>query len=392
MNISLQKFFTLFVLLILGSMLLIISGCSNTEGSANSNESSSEQKVSSSSEQKISSNSNSLVNPDDYSGTDIEKLQQAFDVASKNHENFVQTKIILYREYDITGGSIKFNISDYTRTPIIITGFGGGFYKNDSGPMFTALQRNTSEITFNDVYFRSTSGKGTYISRGNALINVNFNSCNFKQMDSIMIAKGTDEREFGSLGFIQNIHLNNCNIFEGDGNLFECEAYYGLYLDGVTIENRSGDCILQTKQTGGNEYKSCYQVNITNCLIEGIKGNVASIYSSESFNINGNYFEDNTGNIVVNSQNEIMGLNISGNRLFNSSEINSPLVKISGTVYNVYSSGNHSNKELYNTDELQNGNITSINDISVSGKKFTKSLDGFTIIDGSGKQASTDND
>lgn len=392
MNISIQKLSGLFVLLILWSMLLISSGCSNTESSASSNTENNSNSNKSSSPQILLSNSNSLINPDDYSGTDIEKLQQAFDVASKNHENLIQTKIVLYREYDITGGSIKFNISDYTRTPIIIAGFGGGFYKNDSGPMFISLQRNTSEITFNDVYFRSTPGKKAYISRGNALINVNFNSCNFKQMDSIMIAKGTDEREFETLGFIQNIHLNNCNIVEGDGNLFECEAYYGLYLDGVTIENRSGDCILQTKQTGGNEYNSCYQVNLTNCLIEGIKGNVASIYSSESFNINGNYFEANTGNIIVNSQNKIMGLNISGNRLFNSSEINAPLVKFSGTVNNVYSSGNHSNTELYNTDGLQNGNITSINDISVSGKKFTKSLDGFTIIDGGSKLASTDND
>lgn len=349
----------------------------------------------------LQTTSSNIINPDNYSGTDTEKVQAAVSAACANSASARPTVIEFNRMFTITS-TISFNAVRQTLVPIYFLGQGGGIYKTVAGSIFESGVGSWADVYFTNMTFMSSPGANVYIANGVNLIGVTFSNCSFKMLDSIWRAKFRNP----GAGYLQNIRLQNCYIDGGIGNLFECEGFYGLYLDGCSVQYRYGDTIHQLSPSTGNVYISCYQVNITNCLMESLwtlsssginSARPATILNTQSFNIIGNYFEANDSalgatipsngtNIYVSGNDSIYGLNINGNRNFNDpGTYGNSLVKLVGTINNIYSTGNLiENGNMYDLSSLEPDCFnTSINDIAIGLTEGTSGEEARVFSDSS---------
>lgn len=251
-----------------------------------------------------------IIDPDDFFGEDYEKIESAIYKACSNSNTKEPTIIKLTRDYDITGHSIVIP-KPVNRERLVITSDYGTIIKNDGGYIF--VKKDTSYVTdieLKDITIRGS--KDTKLCKSPDFINVVIDNCKLENFDCLV----------DSDTYMQNIRLTNSLITGGDGSLFKACGFYGLYIEGNTIEHRSGYVVEQIYKDG-NMYDTCYFINMVNNLIEGfISGGIGYFKKISKVNISNNYFENMKNNIVLDTTNNVGVLSVDSNRLFiGSSEI-----------------------------------------------------------------------
>lgn len=245
-----------------------------------------------------------VIDPDDFPGDDLQKIQSAINQVNENTKSKETTILQLNRIFDITNNSIKVN-KPVNREKLIITGLNGGIVKNDDGYIFEKTDTSyVTDIEIKDTTIRGTTG--TKLFKSPDFINVSINNCKLENFDTLV----------DSETYMQNIHLTNSLITGGNGDLFIGCGFYGLFITGCTIEHRKGYVVKQTVKDG-NMYDSCYFVDMTHNLIEGfIEGGIAYLKKISKVNICNNYFENMINAITLDTIVNNGVLSVDNNRYF----------------------------------------------------------------------------
>lgn len=207
------------------------------------------------------------VNPDEFEGTDVEKLQQAYDYAN---ENGIQ-HIVLNRKYDLTGGSIFINPGYFTGTRIYF--HWGSLVKRDTGFMFDRipvddgsytnfvegnLNENSPEF-YNVHFFGNENAKATIIN-GDVMIRQTFSNCKYK---NIQIIKSTK-------------YTQSVRIFGGESERFsdtgiDAPQHLDISIDGIKCETSNHPLLEAITDRAGT-----YAISVgrfKNLLLEGFGEN-----------------------------------------------------------------------------------------------------------------------
>lgn len=218
------------------------------------------------------------LTPDDFDGTDIEKLQQAFDYAV---ENEIKT-IKLNRSYDLTGGTVLCNWGHGKQ--ILVRD--GSLVKADDGFMFDrdSDDNECDSPMFENVYFKGTGGK-PYVINGGVMIRQNFVGCCFSGVGCITTSS-----------YIQSLRMNNCEMSYAPDVFIRCNTCYDLNITDNRFEASNNHLLYITSSV-----PSMFAINggrISNNLIEGYTTKTPIVISSSlGLVISDNYFEANFGDI-----------------------------------------------------------------------------------------------
>lgn len=238
------------------------------------------------------------ITPEMFEGSDAEKVQQAFEHCVNLINNGNNAYIVLNKTYDLTGETVVIPSTIVNlRQDIKVYGNGaGGFVKNDSGYFFvkpsTQTNNSTRDLYFIDCNFKSTEGCGAVVFKGSRLDTDEFNAlriirCNFVNVDTLIDA---DEE-----GFIIAMRLIDCNIHGGTGDfIYSKNGMHSCLISGNTLEYRNGNFL-----NSGNYFKT----SVVNNLFQTTTGTIITITRSMNLNIEGNYFEANEKNVVINKVN-----------------------------------------------------------------------------------------
>lgn len=222
------------------------------------------------------------VNVENFTGSDIEKLQKAFDYALENNKS-----VEISKSYNITGSSIRINKNfepDHERDSFTIFG-GGEIIKNDSGYFFKSIDLS-QDIFVNDLKFRSVSGVGGALFKQNEFIRLSLNNCFIKNVDGVYVGDSNG----------QSLRINKCTIIGGAGYAIDISNLYDSTITNCLIENREGFF----KQHGETYDKiGVASVTISNNCIENLSGIAISISNAWGLRISNNYFEKNLGGHIV---------------------------------------------------------------------------------------------
>lgn len=311
-----------------------------------------------------------FINPDDFPGTDVEKLRQAIAKAISD-----KSSVIFTRLYNITGHTIVIDKPD-GRDILHFIGMGGGIVKTDAGPIFTAVYYPMGDIVSNNMRYISNTGAGTIVWDGDKLIRVNSTNDSYIDVDTVLSA---------NTSFAQTMKFFGCTITGGKGWAFEWLKCYDVVIDSCTIEHRE-NAIRNTYFAGNPDNNT---LRIVNNVIEGLTGKAMDLGSSFGVTITGNYFELNAGGYIDMSKslNYHNGLTFIGNTFQPSAEDKTnevPMINLGRMGSNgVFSSGNSSTGVLYQLTTAGNpGKLTSIGDISYINKKAIGDTTLLNVIGG----------
>lgn len=225
------------------------------------------------------------VNPDQFEGNDLQKLQQAIDFVINSIE---VVGIRLHRMFNITGlGSLKINQSHINRKPIYLFGEGGGIIKNDTGYILDSDEWRTGDIHTSHCRFESVEGGNTTFLNGDKIIRYFDVGSTFNNVDKVVKAAG----------YLQSIYLNQTSIVGGLGYAITFNAAYDVHFNQILVEHRDS-FIHQTKN--GGENTKIFTFTITDSVIEGLRNN-AMLFDGviASINFDGLYLEKNALNDVT---------------------------------------------------------------------------------------------
>lgn len=243
----------------------------------------------------------SSISPDDFHGTDYQKVQQALDYALENNVAVIFTKM-----YDITGNTLMINRPEFyyatDRKQLYLIGAGGGIKKTDSGFIFSATYDATGDINVSNLKYESVAGAGTKVWNADKIIRVMSSNCQYVNVDTIVSAPNN---------FTQSLYFLHEHITGGNGWKFEARKYIDTTIKNCLIE----DCVNGIRNTEGLAESQNTKLRIKDNLIENLTGTsimLGSVWSSE---ISGNYFELNAGYVDLKTLNLYyhMGLKLDGN-------------------------------------------------------------------------------
>ena len=259
---------------------------------------------------------NILVTPDDFEGSDIEKMQKALDYAIAND----LTTIRLNRLYNITGGSIMLPSSDFWGFILFEQ---GGIIKNDEGFIFdrNSNDKNCNSPKLKDV-FVETSSENVYLYDGDKMIRQNCDNVTFWR---VVLFKTT--------GYVQSIRLHNCEIGQLGCNFIESAMAYDVELMHNRFESSTSYHALKIQtQDSGISY---FGLRIKSNLFEGYVYTCPIIVGvGYGLDISSNYFEANNTSIMIDNLNKQSTL-VCGrifNNVFGATKSNYD-VEILGTVF-----------------------------------------------------------
>lgn len=240
----------------------------------------------------------SYINPDNYSGSDVEKIQSAYDEAILSGGSRV---ITLGREYDLTGGVIYVPSENWTPT---VTFEGGSIVKNDAGFMFDRNSENMSidAPMFLNVKFYGSSTGITTVLNCSKMVRPSFQNCYFK---NIQMAR--------SETFIQSIRFVNNEMYYSPAPFIKAQRVYDAVITNNRCEASNNPFLEVIENIEGNI--NIVGGTINSNLFEGYTlSPVFRIGSAYSLTINFNYFEFNNTHIefvnnggVTNISGEIRG-------------------------------------------------------------------------------------
>lgn len=242
----------------------------------------------------------SFYNPDDFYGTDSQKLQQCFDALSN-----VGGNILINRKYTLTENLIINNDSDKKHFIHVIgiginAGLDCGQYEITASK--TALHSRGGVLWNNISFF----GASACFDAG-VLIRMFFTQCSFKGFDVVFKADGS-EWQTGETGrYFQSLYLNQCTIKAiGTGFYISGMGAYDLNICDCLIE----DATYAVRAVGG----ALNGVRISNNVVEGIS--TAGIFLNcdcTSAIISNNYFEGVPQTIYISANKTNRNLSIFNN-------------------------------------------------------------------------------
>ena len=270
---------------------------------------------------------NILITPDDFQGTDVEKMQKALDYAI---EYDIKT-IRLNREYDITGHSIMLPSTDSWS---VVTFEKGKITKNDEGFIFdrNSNNKNCNAPKLKDV-FVSTDTENVYLYNGDKMIRQNCDNVTFWKVGLIRTS-----------GYAQSIRLHNCEIGQLECSFIDATMAFDVELMHNRFESSTAHHALKIQtQDNGISY---FGLRIISNLFEGYANTCPIILGvGYGLDISSNYFEANNTSIRIDNLSKPSTL-ISGrifNNVFGATKSNCD-VEILGTVntYKLYVGQNSS--------------------------------------------------
>lgn len=205
-------------------------------------------------EQTATQLAENAINPDRYTGTDLQKLQSAINDAIAQRR-----AINLWRLFDITGGTLK--LGQTLRIPLVITGINkGGIKKTDSGFVFDSDLPMVSDFFFNDVYFESVRLAGTRIFNADKIIVVNLTGCMLRNVDTFIYCSDA--------AYIQSYRLMACQCVSGNGALFDFVGAYDFSISNCYFEAHENIIDHRILVTGSNPNTKLYNVRIIDSLFK----------------------------------------------------------------------------------------------------------------------------
>ena len=204
------------------------------------------------------------ISPDEFDGTDAQKVQQAIN------QSIAQNRGIKFsRFYDITGSSLKINKQNgdgsnmagaRERNPIYLIGVGGGIEKNDSGFMFTSDYQLVGDLHFTGMKMYSTTGVGTIAMDGDSFIRVFFTNSTFRYVDHIAIAVDM---------YLQSWHFNGGSVIGGNGWAIQTPGGFDFSLSGGFFVEHREHFFEQTPIAGGS-FQKLGGFRVQNAMVEGL--------------------------------------------------------------------------------------------------------------------------
>lgn len=242
------------------------------------------------------------ISPDWFVGTDIEKLQKAFDVSISNRSS----QITIDRTYDLTGGTIYLDrgfhstdeISKWSRRNLIVSGSGEGrLIKEDPGFMFSA-KLGSIDFNFNQLHFRGYISNPSelntivdmYIFDCRYLGNVRVSNSTFCHCGCVYYQTGGVSTPMQGVLSIGNQYLKNKCV------MYANECWHSQFI-GDTVED--GLTFIKGEKIGSN----IRDLKITNCCVEGFyhenKPAIDLNCNASGLSITDSYFEANYCSIKI---------------------------------------------------------------------------------------------
>lgn len=249
------------------------------------------------------------VSPDDFSGTDLAKVQAAYDYCLANDISVIK----LNRDYDLTGGSIYLSTTNYLESVWFID---GRLIKSDSGYMFTRTvsDKGTDAPRFYKVKFLgdSTSVNKAVIIDGDNMIRPVFSDCYFNYISAVH-----------STDYTQSIRIDGCEMFRATDNFISSTNHIDLVLTNNKFETSPSYPLVYSLNNSGSTF-AVTVCRIENNVIEGYT-NVSPIQISSGIglSIKNNYFEANKVDIDFIATTGLKNVSgeISGNGFFGSLDV-----------------------------------------------------------------------
>lgn len=310
---------------------------------------------------------NSEVSPEDFTGNDYQKLQQAFDYVTTN-----RLPLKISKTYNIGNNTITINKESDVRYPTYISG-GGKILKEVAGYMFNGSSHSTSDIVFNNIWFEGVEGIDVDVfDCGDAsLIRINTNSCYFSKIRNV----------FYTPTYFQDIKMSKDTITKCSGSVFDFVGAFFITINGLTMENCSGGVVKHRRGTGA--YTSIFNLVVNGSIIEGFSPqSVVPLFDllSGSLTLHDNYFEV-VNNGIVKFQEEITSLDVKNNTWLGET-FGKPFVLTGTTALKVEISGNVSPlSPTVNASNLISGqvevykNISNLPNIDPNFKIFDRGID-----------------
>lgn len=319
--------------------------------------------------QNVTRLNDNAFSPDEFEGTDFEKVEQSLERALISGE-----AIRLSRVYDVTNQTPLLYDKEgryNNRQPIIFIGVGGGLKKTNEGFMFSTSTgyELSGDLVFNNVIFESLESAGMVILDTDKLIRTSFVNCMFRDVDTI--ARSTN-------GYFQTISFLGGNAIGGKGWLLETPSAYDFSTTSFYVEHRENFFRQTSPVSGGRD--SLNSVRFRDSMVEGLDGKAFHFLKTESLVIDGVYLESNkTGNIVFDQNGSFTGVdirNVRGSKQSDSGDDSKALIEWGGDISNgAYTYNNKSRRQpIHDTTKVAspNSKIISVND---------RGFDGTTKID-----------
>lgn len=236
------------------------------------------------------------LSPDWFIGSDIEKVQKAFDVSIANRS----VQINIDRTYNLTSGTIYIErgfhsedeISKWSRRSLLVSGTGEGrFIKEDAGFMFSA--KSTSiDINFERLHFRGFIRNPSDINSivdmrvfdCRYLSNLRVFNCSFSHCGCVYYQNGGVNTPMQGNTSIGNQYAKNICVMKAN----EC---WNSQFIGDKIDD--GVSFIEAESVASN----IRDLKIANCCVEGFyRENTAAISlncTASGLSITDNYFEAN---------------------------------------------------------------------------------------------------
>lgn len=242
------------------------------------------------------------ISPDWFEGSDIEKLQKAFDVSLANRS----TQITINRSYNLTGGTIYVDrgyhsedeISKWSRRNLIVSGSGEGrLIKEDDGFMFSA-KATSIDFEFDRLHFRGyisdpgklNSVRDMYVFDCRYLGNVRVTNSTFCHCGCVYYQTGGIQTPMQGVLSIGNQYMKNKCVMKAN------ECWHSQFI-GDAIED--GITFIKGERMSSN----IRDLKITNCCVEGFyHENTAAIdldCNAPGLSIVDSYFEANYCSIKI---------------------------------------------------------------------------------------------
>lgn len=238
--------------------------------------------------------------PDQFTGTDSEKINAAFDACAEDGGT-----ICINRKYDLDNDVVIAHLSSRQKNFIHVIGLGKNAEINLNGHHIigskTAAEAwgtiSTGGVFWTDVNFTGNASQNGFIC--DLLIRMFFENCHFYGMNRAFY--GNDTMEFlsnpGRACHAQSYYFNNCYFGCCQTNAFDVNRVFDCHFNNCIFEYDNSSIKVRLMIEG---------LYITNCLIENIRGDGIIITTTNgcwNLVIRDTYFEDNDCSINLSNMN-----------------------------------------------------------------------------------------
>lgn len=299
-----------------------------------------------------------FVTPEDFVGSDYEKLQTSLDYAISN-----KIDLCINKKYEIDRELIINKESDVRYKTRV---FGGGtITRNGNGNIFSASNKTSSDIYFEGLSFNSVGNSNVIcFNCGDAnLIRFKIDKCHFSNLDYVVYTQS----------YLQTVYITNSTFIKINKAVMEFGGFFDVKISNIVYENSKGQFLNHLKI---GQHSGCQSFSLRDSVLEGITGENDLIRISDpyAFSINNCYFEaNNCKNIVFFNAYECAGVSISNNVHLGTTDDKQAFITWSGILHDCITSGNSiSGIKINDTTNITEGRVISQGDFcALSDKNIT---------------------